>query len=264
MKPMVNQPDQDTQGLPEPSGKLVLPASLNEGQYLQPYTVPIRPEQLIRRPASSDVSHSLLTRLTTLWHKDPAYRVLSLGIVLVLLASIIFVAFGVNALMSGSSSGSTWSQAYTEHPAAPTPAGTVDDKPTFATPVTGKGSNQSSLPPSRPIPNLYPTPSTNQQGNLQVQIVSIPNPAPNNSRVHVQVQTSEPGATVMLQVTYNAAPYFYVSGSHTTDGNGNATISWTVKVNSLRGGFANATVVVIAADQNGQQASSQAVTVTIQ
>jgi hypothetical protein len=269
---MVNQPDQDMEGLNGPSGKLVLPAPPNEGQYLQPYTIPIRPEQLIRRsaPTAPGTSHSLFSRLTTLWRKDPAYRVLSLAIALVVISSIAFVTLGAKTLMSNG--GPAWSQAYTQHPATPAPFGTVDNKPTFPSPSTGPGSNQSSQPPAVPTPSFQPTPTPvpttdpNPPGNLDVQITNIPSVVSNNTKVHVDVQATEPNATVMLEVTYsNAFPTTYTSPSHTTDGGGNATLTWSIRVFTF-GGNSNieATVVAVATDQNGQQASSQPVIVQVQ
>jgi hypothetical protein len=81
--------------------------------------------------------------------------------------------------------------------------------------------------------------------------------------VRVLVQTSEPGVSVRLQVNYDAAPFFYTSGGHTTDGNGNAALTWNVRVFGVNGNGVQATVVVIATDRQGQQATSQPATVMI-
>jgi hypothetical protein len=278
---MVNQPDQDMEGLPTPSGKLVLPAPPDEGQYLQPYTVPIRSESLIRHTVSkaSSASHGLLTKFTTLWRKDPAYRILSLAIALVVVASVVFVALGARALMDDNG-GLVWNQAYTQHPGAAKPAGTVDNKPAFPAPSTGQsGSDQSSQPVASPTPDLQPTSTSastptpasdptpgsgpGQPGNLQVQVTSVPSTVSNDSRVNVDVQTNQPNVTVTLEVTYsNAYPSNYTSGSRTTDDSGNASLAWAVRIFSA-GSEIQATVVVIARDQNGQEVVSQPQTVTV-
>lgn len=258
---MVNQPQKDMQGAQSPASKLVLPAPPDEGQYRQGYSSP-RPEQFIHQPIST-ASHGLFTRLLQLWRKDPAYTVLSLAIALVVIASIVFVALGAHAFL-GNNNGQTWNSAMTQHPGAPTPVGAVDNKPSFPTPGSAKGSSASSQPKAGPTPVLQPTATAApDQGTLSVQIVSIPNVVRNNSRVRVVVRTSEPGAIVRLQVTYDTAPFAFASGNHVTDGNGNSAITWTVRVFSINNGNAQATVIAIATDRNGQQATSQPMTVMI-
>jgi hypothetical protein len=256
---MVNQPEKDTQGVQTPSRKLVLPALSDEELYKQRVSSPLSGPPIDRQAASP--SHNPFTRLFRLWQKDPAYVVLSLAIALVALASLVFVVLGANAILS-SNSGPTWSSAQIEHPPAPTPAGTVDNSPTFPTPGSNKGSSSSSQPHGGPTPTLQPSP-VGDQGTLNVQIVSIPDVVHNNTRVRVVVQTSEPGVSVRLQVTYDAAPFFYTNGAHTTDGNGNATLTWNVRVFGLNGNGVQATVVVIATDRQGQQATSQPSTVMV-
>ena len=259
---MVNHPDQDMQGVPSPASKLVLPAPPDAGLYRQHFSSP-RPEPLISQP-TSPVAHGLFTGLFARWRKDPAYAVLALGIALVVISSIVFVALGAHALMN-SSSGPTWSSAQTEHPPTPALSGTVDNKPAFPTPVTGKGSSKSSQPAAGPTPNLQPspTPSATDQGSLSVQILDIPTVVHNGSRVHVQVATSEPGVSVRLEVNYDSAPFFYASNAHTTGGDGNATLTWNIRVFAPGGNNVQANVVVVATDRNGQQATSQPTTVII-
>lgn len=259
---MVNQPQKDMQGAQAPASKLVLPAPPDEGLYRQNYSSP-RPEQSIHH-STSPASHGLFTRLYRLWRKDPAYAVLSLAIALVVIASLIFVALGAHALMGGNN-GQAWNSSMTQHPAAPTPVGTVDNKPSFATPGSNKGSSVSSQPAGGGSTNSPQPAATTpaDQGTLSVQIISIPNVVRNNSRVSVVVQASEPDVSVRLQVTYDTAPFYYTSSSHTTNGNGDASIPWNVRVLSVGGSGAQATVVVIATDRNGQQANSQSVTVII-
>ncbi|MDQ2716445.1 MAG: hypothetical protein M3Z08_16195, partial [Chloroflexota bacterium] len=122
-------------------------------------------------------------------------------------------------------------------------------------------------PPMQGTPALQASPTgipTQQpgNGNLVVQITGLPSQVPNNSLVPISIQTSEPGATVRLQVTYNTPPFFYTSTQQVTDGNGNTTINWQVNV-FIRGRRATARVTVIAFDQNGQQGHSGSTKVQI-
>ena len=80
--------------------------------------------------------------------------------------------------------------------------------------------------------------------------------------MQVVVNTSLPGATVHLQATYNAPPYFYISGTQQSDGNGNVVLTWRVQVAGFARGHIIARVVAIAT-LNGQSASSQVVTVQV-
>ncbi len=256
---MLNQPEKDTRGVQTPSRRLVLPAPSDEGlrgkRFLSPF-----PDSLNSQP-SAPASRSLFTRLFRLWRKDPAYAVLSLAVALVAIASLVFVVLGANTILSNNN-GPAWNSAQIEHPPAPTPIGTVDNNPTFPTPGSNKGSSSSSQPHGGPPPNLQPSP-VNDQGTLSVQIVSIPDVVHNNTRVRVFVQTSEPGVSVRLQVNYDAAPFFYTSSLRSTDGNGNAAITWNVRVFGGNGNGVQATVVVVATDRQGQQATSQPATVMI-
>lgn len=257
---MVNQPEKDTRGVQAPARKFALPTLPGEDHSGQrPFSPPHTPPG--GQPGVPG-TRSLSTRILYLWRKDPAYAVLSLAIALVVVASLVFIALGANALL-GSNSGPAWSSAQTEHPPVLTPAGTVDDNPTFSTPGSNKGSSSSSQPRGGPPPVLQPGPGGPDQGTLVVQIISIPNVARNNTRVRVIAQTSEPGASVRLQVNYDAAPFFYTSSARTTDGNGNAALTWNIRVFGFNGNGVQATVVVIATDGNGQQATSQPVTVII-
>lgn len=261
---MVNQPEKDTQGVRRSSSKLVLPAPPDEGLYRRRASSPLPQPPLSQ--TTSTASGGFFSRLYQLWRKDPAYTVLSLAITLVIIASLTFVVLGAHALLGGNN-GSLWSSAQTQHPAAPTVSGTVDNKPSFPTPNSNKGSSSSSQPKAGPTPNLQPTPTApSDQGTLSVQIVSIPNVVRNNTRVLVIVQTSEPGVSVRLQVTYDAAPFFYNSNTRTTSGDGTASLTWNVRVLSAGGNGGNgvqATVIVTATDRNGQQAVSQPATVMV-
>jgi hypothetical protein len=253
---MVNQPDQDVRGVQTPESKLVLPAPPDGGPYRQRYSSPLPDPRMSRRVSTT--SH----RLWQLIRKDPAYAVLALGIALVIFASFVFLVLGANLLLS-SNNGVAWNSAQTQHPSVPAPSGTVDNNPSFPTPATGKGTSKSSQPAAGPTPVLQPSPNPpGDQGTLSVQITSVPSVVSNNTRVLVGVQTSESGVSLRLQVTYNASPFFY-SSSGNTGGDGNGTLVWNVRVRSLLSTSVQATLVVFATDQNGQQATSQPVTVMI-
>ena len=268
---MINQPDSPQEPRPL-SGKLILPAPPDEESYqrmsrpLPAY--PVRPEQLIQR-ATPPLPPSPLAKLRYFWGKDPAYKVLILAIGTVLIAGLLVLSLVSTTVLRNTkffASGTSLSQT---PPTAVVPTGTVDVKPTFPPPSGGKGSGTSSQPPpqSTPIlqstadstPTTQPTPNG---GQLTVQISNVPGRVQNNSAVAVTVTTSEPGASVMLYVIYNAPPYRYTSGSRRTDGNGNVTMYWMVNV-YMFGRHSQATVYAVATDANGQRALAQAVTVQI-
>lgn len=259
---MVNQPDQDMQGVHTPARKLVLPEPPNAGQDRRRYSSP-RSGQSINQPIFT-ASHGLFTRIWRRWHTDPAFALLSLAIALVVIASLVLVSLGAHTLLGGSS-GPAWTSAMTQHPILPSPTGTLDNKPKFPTPVSGKGSSTSSQPGTGPTPNLQPTPTTsNDQGTLDVAIANIPDVVNNRSQIQVDIQTNEPRVGVRLQVTYDAAPFYYASSGNTTDNNGTTTLNWNVRVSSFsNGNNVTATVVVVATDRNGQQATSQPINVEV-
>lgn len=259
---MVNQPDQDKQGVHTPVRKLVLPEPPDAGQQRRRYSSPW-PGQSISQAAST-ASHGLFTRTWRRMRTEPAFALLSLAIAFVLVASVIFVAFGAFALLGGSG-GPTWTSAMVQHPTMPTATGTIDMRPKFPTPGSKKGSSASSQPGAGPTPSLQPTATnTDDQGTLSVQFTNLPDVVNNQTRVQVQVQTSEPDVDVRLQVTYDAAPFYYTSSARVTNGNGNSTLTWNVRIYSFsHGNNAQATVVVTATDRNGQQATSQPSTVEV-
>ncbi|MEO6890532.1 MAG: hypothetical protein ABI456_14155 [Ktedonobacteraceae bacterium] len=270
---MIGQDHPGTQG-PEPGPrpqKLVLPAP---GGYRPPpafgagQRTPVVPEMLLRQGGRNP--NNPIIRLGELWRRDPAYKALIIAVALVLVAGTLFASLAANALLQSSGGLFTQNTAIPTTPqvgVAPAPTGTVDLHPAFPTPGGGKGTKQSSQPPMQGTPALQASPTgipTQQpgNGNLVVQITGLPPQVPTNSMVPVSVQTSTPGATVQLQVTYNAPPFFYTSTQQVTDGNGNATINWQVNV-FVRGKRATARVTVIAFDQNGQQGHSDSIRVQI-
>jgi len=251
---VVNQPEKDTPG----RGSL-LSTSAEPGSYWQRSFSPLT-EAPIQPPPPG--TRSLPSRLRRLWRKEPVFAVLLVAIGLVALVSLLFVVLGANALLSPNN-GPAWSSAQTEHPAALTPVGTVDHHPTFPTPGSNKGSSSSSQPHGGPPPVLQPGPGGPDQGTLNVLILSIPAVVRNNTHVRVVVQTTEPGVNVRLQITYDASPFFSASSARTTDGNGNTVLTWNVRVFGFTTTGVQATVVALATDSTGQQATSQSATVMI-
>jgi hypothetical protein len=263
---MVNQPKTPEQELLNQREKLVLPALSEEyspRQISSPprITLPTRPEQLIRR--ESVPPQDLLARLRYFWHKDPAYKVLMIALVLILVAGGLFVSLLSNALLHNPGFFAADSS-FSQTPVVSVPKGTVDVRPTFAPPGGGKGSTTSSQPPAQSTPFLQSTPqstSTPGGGGLTVQITNIPSTVQDYHTVMVSVNTSQPNVTVSLYVVYNSAPYRGYAGPTMTDGGGNATLSWTPMIYKTTGG--RAVVVAVARDQNGQKVQSQPVSVLI-
>jgi hypothetical protein len=266
---MVNQPETPEQGPFGRPQKLVLPAPPGEEYSSAPpafpprMTAPISPEYLIHRQ-SAPPPQGPLARLRYLWHKDPAYKVLLIAVVVVLVAGTVFAALIGNALVRNTS----FYAANSTTPLAPpkVPA-TINPRPTFAPPSGGKGSKSSSLPPAHgPTPDLQTTPDasadpTPADGTLTIDITSIPTSVQNFQTVAVKVSASAPNVTVYLSVKYSVSPRKGFAGPAITDDNGNATLNWLVVVYKTSGG--RASVVAIAKDQNGQQAQSQTVSVHI-
>jgi hypothetical protein len=275
---MINQPE--TQGKQPEQGSLVLPAYPQQVPPVHPdqeYKAahpntgnlpypPIRPDQLIRR-TTTPPPQNLLVRLLYFWKKDPAYKVMMIAVVLVVIASLLFVSAIGNALLR-SPNFLTIGSNYSSNPPTPVvPTGTVDLRPTFPPPGGGNGSTSSSQPPTQGTPSLQSTadapPTTNPGGgSLSITITNIPSRVPNNSVVSVSVNTGQPDVTVTLEVIYNVPPYRYVSAPVTTDGNGNAVLSWSVAV-IMYGHQSRAYVFAVGRDQNGQRVQSQAATVQI-
>ena len=267
---MINQPD--TQEQTSQAEKLVLPTPPAEEQqmYYGGQMAQFRPEQLIR-PQTQVAPAGVKARLAFYWHKDPAYKVLMIAMTMVLVAGVIFVSLASAALLGNSN---FFASSYTPQavPKGANPTGTVDLRPTFATPGGGSGTNQqSSQPPMRPTPALQATNPTVQQsptpgggGALNVQFTSIPQQVMNGSYVSVGVNTGEPGVTVELVIRYSTQGGHSTAGPQTSDGNGNATIPWLVYSFGFGKRNVQAYVYALATDQNGQTARSQTVTVQIQ
>ena len=257
-----------------PQGKLVLPAYPDDepnavgARFIAPPQPQVRPDQLIQHK-TAPAPKNPMARIGYYWRKDPAYKVLMIAAVLVIAAGFIFVSLATAAFIRNPNLFSSIGNTTPQNPTGVTPSGTVDLRPTFPTPGGGSGGNSSSQPPAQstpviqttpggsttPTPQASPTPGSGG-GTLTVQITNIPGQVNNNSTVQVDVSTNEPGATVRLQVTYNAYPFYYQSGAQVTDGNGNATLDWNVQVSGNRTRHIYAKVTAVATDANGQYATS--------
>lgn len=275
---MINQ--SETQGKKPEQGGLVLPAYSQQAPPVHPdkeYQAashhtgnlpypPIRPDQLIRRTATPP-PQNLLVRLLYFWKKDPAYKVMMIAVALVVIASLLFVSAIGNAFLRNPNFLTIGSNSSSSPPIPVVPTGTVDLRPTFPPPGGGNGSTSSSQPPTQGTPSLQSTadasPTTNPGGGpFSITITNIPSHVSDNSVVSVGVNTGQPNLTVTLEVIYNVPPFRYASSPVTTDGNGNAVLSWSVAV-IMYGRQSRAFVYAVGRDQNGQRVQSQAVTVQI-
>jgi len=260
---MIDDPERQT----TPPEKLILPAPSETQVPPTPtvaHPVPVKPEWLIRRQAAS-LPRSPFARLRYLWRKDPAYKALLVSVTIVLLAGLLLATLATRAFLGGGNL--LQSSAYTQTPTGATPTGTVDLRPTFPTPGSGLGSSSSSQPPVQnspaPQPTNPPQPTTPPQtSGLTVQFTNIPTHVQSGSTVPVGVSTNEPGATVWLTISYGSPPFRGYAGPRVTDGNGLATIPWSVNV--FGGGrHSMAVVTAFARDQQGQQTHSQSVVVQV-
>jgi hypothetical protein len=249
------------------SKKMAMPALVGEEERTvsDQHRAQFDPNLLIRQK-TPPAPKKILPRLVWYWRKDPAYKIFMIALALVVVASIVFVSL-VSASLSGrSSSGTSYSQS---PPAKVAPSGKVDLHPAFPTPSGGNGSGQSSQPPAQNTPSLGSQPTGTAQptmqpgGQLTLQIVNPPAIVMNNSRVDITISTHQPGLLVYLQIRYNAQPSRAFAGPRTTDGNGNATIPWSVFVFSSGHKNVQATLTATATDQNGQHVSSASIVIQV-
>ncbi len=258
---MPDQPNAPGQ-TPQPR-KIVLPAYPDEQQNINS-KLHLRPDQLIH-PTAAPPPTNPMAKLQYFWRKDPAYKVLIIASATVIVASIIFTILGSITFLQNSN-GTTQDVTIPQNPPTGVPAsGTVDLHPTFPTPSGSNGSTTSSQPPKHSTPIFGPdVPTPSQNGSLIVAITNPPVVVANGSKVTVNVATNDIFAEVRLQVDYNAPPFSYASPLYSTDGSGNANITWRVHVHG--GGFdpVTATLVAIAIDSsNGQQNSSAPVVIRV-
>lgn len=218
----------------------------------------IGPEQLIRRP-STVPKGSPLAKIGYLWRSDPAYKVLMIAIVAIILSGIIGLVLISNLLASGNPSGQPSSSGV---PGAVAPNATstptATPRPT-ATPTATPTPVQDTPTPTEVVqPTPTPTPAANAP--LSVQIVNVPSQVKNGTTVPVTVSANQPGVTIRLIVTYSTLGSYF-SRSMQADSAGNATFSWNVQVYTKT--TATAHLVAIAQDQSGHVVQSQPVTVQV-
>lgn len=223
------------------------------------------------QPRNASRSNQARTRLPF----KPAYLVLLTALVCVVVMSVLLFqgASGLLAQVPTLFSPSDVQQT----PPALTPQGTLDLRPAFPTPGGGQGGQQSSLPPAYVpatmapyAPTMAASPTvtaeatgTAQSGQFSLQITAIPAQVDNYTTVQVSVSSTQPDVSIKLQVTYTVFPYNYTARG-TADGSGQATINWRVRVvNTARTDQVLAQVVAVSQDQNGQQVTSQTVTVKV-
>ena len=262
---MLNHPDTER---PIPSsGKLILPDLSDEEQRVSSnqHRTPFDPTLLIRQK-TPPAPKKILPKLAWYWRKDPAYKVFMIALVMVVVASGLFIAL-VSASMTGrSSSGASYSQ---NPPAKVVPTGKVDLRPAFPTPGGGNGTQQSSQPPAQSTPSLGSTstatvqPTMQPGGQLTLQITGYPAAVDNNSRVDITVSTNQPGISVYLQIRYNVQPSRGFAGPGTTDANGNVTIPWSVLALAFGHKNVQATLTAVGTDQNGQHVNSAPVVIQV-
>jgi hypothetical protein len=74
--------------------------------------------------------------------------------------------------------------------------------------------------------------------------------------------TNQPGVSVQLQVSFDNSIITNTVGPQQTDANGNVTLNWHVSNISFKRNFV-ARITAYATDQNGQQASSQTISLQV-
>ena len=206
-------------------------------------------------------------KFSQLLRTDPAYQVLAIAIVLVLIASIIFATFAGHMLSQLSSpQGNTAAQ----NAAGGTPSGTPGTQPTSS--AAGAASTSPSPTPATmtpqptdAVPTVTVTAQATATGPLTLQITDIPTLVNNgkNANVPVVVTANQPGVSVKLVVTYDAPPNFYTSIAKTTGSDGTVQLNWHIHIMGHNNPIVNARVIASANDQNGQLVSSPAIAVQI-
>lgn len=258
----------------DPQERLVLPAShenatplsVNEPTAHMPKSLfgaskaKLGSEQLIRSNVQPGATNPF-AKLVHLVRTDPAYQILAVAIVVLLLASGLLLAF-VGSIFSPPRTTKGPDTGGGVVTLSHTATSTVKMTPTSQPSPTVQPSPTASPLPS-PTPSPSPTASQTSTGPLTLTILNIPTSVSNNTNVPVVVKSSQPNISVHLVVTYNTAPGFYNSATATTGNNGNATLTWNVRVFLLTTNKATAHVQAVGMDQNGQQVQSASVAVTI-
>jgi hypothetical protein len=184
------------------------------------------------------------------WKNDPVYRILFIAIGVVLLSTLTCVV--VLAAM------------YNE----PSPQNAQKGEQNTQKTAVVNISIPTPTPEPTPTPTPEPTPTPIPvAGPLTVEITNIPQQVQdgrNGTTVSVDV-TSNPGVTAFLSITYTIGGVPFSSTrtqSENTNDQGNATLSWKVQA-FPRGTTVTAQVTATAQDNQGNQAKSKTVKVTI-
>lgn len=199
-------------------------------------------------------------KLKTLWQKDPTYKVLFASILAVILAASVFVGIGIAAFMPPSSNQGHVAQnanGLSNSSGKPTP---VPPTPTLQPTVAPPTPTPTTVPPT-PTPTMAPPTPTPMPVQLTAQITQFPQEVTNGQHATVVVNT-QPGATVILSVTYNVPAIPANVFPTRAGGDGNAGFSWRVRTFATGNG-AMATVVATVTDQNGNKTTSAPVQIQI-
>lgn len=226
-------------------------APAHQSQFGYPSLAPRRPEYLYGQ--SFPPFERPFDKLVKLWHSDPAYKVFFVALATVLVSGLVCILL-ISSMFKQSSSSQTpiADKMTTMSASSPVNIPTLMATPTpLSTPTV-----ETTTPPA-------PSPPAPLQ--LNVEITSIPSIVVNGTTTSLAITTNEPGAEVALHVTYsNAIPTSYKGAIVTTNGNGQATLFWPVKVRpNKKSSKVTAHVTVFAQDANGQTAASQMVTVQV-
>lgn len=191
---------------------------------------------------------------------DPAYQVLAVAIVVVLIASSALVAFAATG-MGSTNPNNHANQQITK---AQTPASRPKQVPTL--PVPTQAPTPTMAPPA-PVQQQPTQPPQKPVMNLTAQFTNVPQQLANGMQGQATVQTL-PGATVTFEVTYaGVAASAPVIQRQMADNNGMVTFTWTVQVVPAAFGNNNnitANLAAIAVDNNtGQQAQAPQQTVPV-
>ena len=170
-----------------------------------------------------------------------------------------------DTVFTHSTSTSTPSQTDVTAVTASAPAGTTPGG-SSATSVTSSSATPtvSSATPTVSSATPTATPVPTQTSQVTVQVSSVPDPVHNGTTVNVSITTNPGGISIQLVVTYSSWQKGFTSAQQTTDGNGQATVSWSISIppGHLKSA-ATATLVAVANDQKGGQVTSSPLQVQV-
>lgn len=210
-----------------------------------------------------------LARILYFWNADPVYKFLMIAISIALITSITFFTLLINTFASASLLQlQSTSQAKNTLSSQLTPGSVRSLWPTLAPTISDTDSQD-----SQPTAAATPVPASNSSASSSrfadgstLQIIYLPTRVMNDSTITVLVSCL-PGMQVHLMVTYDTAPYFFLSPEQTADSTGTARLLWPIHISSSSlsafGTSPVAHVMIMAHDFQGHQAQSQTIAVTI-